>query len=222
MAKPALDRLDEGKRSLIFAVAAEEFARRGLYGANVDEVARRAGIGKGTVYLYFDSKLDLYKETLRDGASRLDRLFDAALAAADSFVERLAFLYTAAAEAVTQAAAPWRMYCDLVNTNDPDLVPMAVELEASSSRFYRRLVEDGQRRGEVRRDLPVPVLAYLLDNTFVQFFAAAVSGYQAERLRAFWPEADDAAAALAAERAAVLEFLSSAVASDRNQTGRRS
>ncbi len=219
MAKAALARLDEGKRSAIFAVAAEEFARRGFYGASVEEIARRAQIAKGAVYLYFDSKLDLFKDTLREGARRLEGLFEATLAAADSFPERLHFLYRSAAAAVAQAAAPWRMYCDLVNTNDPDLVPMAAELEASSSRFYRRLVADGQRRGEVRRDLPVPVLAYLLDNTFVQFFAAAVSGYQAERLRVFWPEAVDAAAALAGEQEAVLEFLRAAVAPPCNETG---
>ncbi len=209
MAKAALARVDESKRQRIFEVAAREFARRGFYGASVDEVARGAGIAKGAVYLYFESKLDLYKETLRAGAQLLDSLFEQVLRETTSFAERLALLYGLAEGAVAEGESAWRMYCDLVNTSDPDLAPMAIELEASSSAFYRKLVEEGQRRGEVRRDLPLPVLAYLLDNLFVQFFAASVSGYQAERLRAFWPDARDPAAAWAGQRHAVLEFMRS-------------
>jgi AcrR family transcriptional regulator len=207
MPKAALQKVEDSKRRRIFAIAAEEFARRGFYAANVSDVAQRAGIAKGAVYLYFESKLDLYKETLRAGATMLEEAFELVLEESDELPVRLRLLYVRARAAIEEAPQLWRMYCDLVNTSDPDLVPMAVEMEAASARFYRRLVHDGRARGEVRGDLSAPILAYLLDNAFVQFFAASVSGYQAERLRMFWPEAEDAAAELARHMDEVLQFL---------------
>ncbi len=41
--------------------ALEVFGERGFRGASLDEVARRAGVSKGTVYLYFASKDDLFR-----------------------------------------------------------------------------------------------------------------------------------------------------------------
>ncbi|MCA9650861.1 MAG: TetR/AcrR family transcriptional regulator [Myxococcales bacterium] len=47
------------KRLHILRTAAELFARQGYRKTSVDEVARAAGVAKGTVYSYFDGKIDL-------------------------------------------------------------------------------------------------------------------------------------------------------------------
>jgi AcrR family transcriptional regulator len=44
------------KREAIMDAATEVFAANGLDGANVEDIARRAGVAKGTIYLYFKSK----------------------------------------------------------------------------------------------------------------------------------------------------------------------
>ncbi len=43
-------------RRMLLEAAAEEFAREGFAGANVNRISRAAGFAKGTVYNYFDSK----------------------------------------------------------------------------------------------------------------------------------------------------------------------
>lgn len=48
------------KRDRLLAAASGVFARRGFRGATIDEIAAAAGIAKGTVYLYFASKEDLF------------------------------------------------------------------------------------------------------------------------------------------------------------------
>ena len=50
----------EGKRALIIEAAAKVFARRGFASTLMAEIAIEAGIGKGTLYEYFDSKEDLF------------------------------------------------------------------------------------------------------------------------------------------------------------------
>jgi AcrR family transcriptional regulator len=49
----------ERKRRLIVDAAAELFSSQGFRKTSVDQVARRAGVAKGTVYLYFENKAEL-------------------------------------------------------------------------------------------------------------------------------------------------------------------
>ena len=53
-----------GKEKQILAAARRIFAASGYYQARVEDIAREAGIGKGTVYEYFTSKEELYLEML--------------------------------------------------------------------------------------------------------------------------------------------------------------
>jgi AcrR family transcriptional regulator len=51
-------------RRKILDAAREVFFRDGFMAANLDEVARKAGVAKGTLYRYFDSKAELYVAVL--------------------------------------------------------------------------------------------------------------------------------------------------------------
>jgi AcrR family transcriptional regulator len=55
----------EARRAAILAAALDEFTARGYEGARLDDVARRAGIAKGTIYLYFVDKEALFQELVR-------------------------------------------------------------------------------------------------------------------------------------------------------------
>ena len=55
----------EERRATILAAALEEFTARGYEGARLDDVAKRAGIAKGTIYLYFADKETLFQELVR-------------------------------------------------------------------------------------------------------------------------------------------------------------
>ena len=54
-----------GRRDAILAAALEEFAINGFAGTRLDDIARRADVAKGTIYLYFADKETLFQELLR-------------------------------------------------------------------------------------------------------------------------------------------------------------
>jgi TetR/AcrR family transcriptional regulator len=63
--KPAARRRDpQGSREALLKAARHEFARKGLAGARVDEIARRAGVNKQLVYHHFGDKDALYLAVL--------------------------------------------------------------------------------------------------------------------------------------------------------------
>ena len=59
------------KRDRILAAATAVFAERDFHQVHVSEVASRAGVGKGTVYLYFPTKDDLHRGALEASLERL-------------------------------------------------------------------------------------------------------------------------------------------------------
>ena len=56
----------EQRHQQILDAAFEEFAERGYESTRLDDVAKRAGIAKGTIYLYFKNKELLFRAVLRD------------------------------------------------------------------------------------------------------------------------------------------------------------
>jgi AcrR family transcriptional regulator len=52
------------KRELIIAAAIQVFSQKGYHYTKMEEIALAAGIGKGTIYEYFTSKLQLVQEVM--------------------------------------------------------------------------------------------------------------------------------------------------------------
>jgi len=53
------------RREAILVAALDEFSMRGFDATRIDDVAKRADVGKGTVYLYFKDKESLFQELIR-------------------------------------------------------------------------------------------------------------------------------------------------------------
>ena len=63
---PRWQRRKEARPAEIVAAALEVFVERGFAAAKLADVARRAGVTKGTLYLYFDSKEALFRAVVRE------------------------------------------------------------------------------------------------------------------------------------------------------------
>ena len=79
----------DGRRERILQAALEVFARRGFHQAHLDEVARAAGVGKGTIYLYVPDKEGLLLEAIRHQLAVHEREVEQAVAQAPDAVARL-------------------------------------------------------------------------------------------------------------------------------------
>jgi AcrR family transcriptional regulator len=66
------------RREAILSAALDEFAARGFAATRLEDVARRAGVAKGTIYLYFRDKETLFQELVRSMMSPLVGAIEAA------------------------------------------------------------------------------------------------------------------------------------------------
>src|SRR5689334_9835876 len=64
---PASSRAERAaeRRLAIIEAAMEEFIARGFAATRLDDVAKRAGVAKGTIYLHFKDKEALFEELIR-------------------------------------------------------------------------------------------------------------------------------------------------------------
>ena len=66
IAKPRWQRRKDARPEELVAAALEVFVERGYEGTTLADVARRAGVTKGTIYLYFENKEALFKAVVRE------------------------------------------------------------------------------------------------------------------------------------------------------------
>jgi AcrR family transcriptional regulator len=66
------------RREAILMAALEEFSASGFAATRLDDVARRAGVAKGTIYLYFSDKESLFQELVRAMLGPLVGMIEAA------------------------------------------------------------------------------------------------------------------------------------------------
>ena len=81
LGKTRKDVIKEFRTAELLGAARRVFAEKGFHAATVDDIATAAGVAKGTVYLYYRSKQDIYWGALEHGITELHNEIQARLAA---------------------------------------------------------------------------------------------------------------------------------------------
>ena len=157
-AERPLRRDAERNRQRILTAAAEVFTQRGL-DATLDDVARQAGVGVGTVYRRFPDKESLVAELFQDRIDAMVAVAEAACAAPDPWHALVSFLeYAAASMAGDMGLRQMMMFA----TYGKDRVAYARE---QMRPVVGKLVERAQAAGALRPDFSatdVPLIAFML------------------------------------------------------------
>jgi AcrR family transcriptional regulator len=159
----------ERNRQRILAAAAEVFTERGL-DATLDEIARAAGVGIGTVYRRFPDKESLVAALFRERIDSLVTVAEEACAAPDPWQAIVSYLeYAAAAMAGDLGLRQLMMF----GTYDRDQV---CYVRDRMRPVITRLVERAQASGDLRLDFEAPdvkMIAFMLGS--LAEYAAAVT-----------------------------------------------
>jgi AcrR family transcriptional regulator len=80
--QPKWRRRSEARPGEIVQAALEVFAEKGFAAARLDDIARQAGVSKGALYLYFETKEDLFRAVVRQAVAPNLDMVEAMLAQA--------------------------------------------------------------------------------------------------------------------------------------------
>ena len=151
--QPRWKRRAEDRPSEICAAALDVFAEKGFAAARLDEIAKRAGVSKGTLYLYFKDKEDLFRAVVRSAiAPNIEAVTATISSSAAPFPEVVRMFLAAFAE--REARLPIGAVAKMVvgeSRNFPELARVWHDEVASKAiGAIAEFIERAQQRGEVR------------------------------------------------------------------------
>ncbi|GKS98257.1 TetR/AcrR family transcriptional regulator [Acidovorax sp. SUPP3434] len=147
------ERRKEARPGELLDAALELFVEKGYAATKVDEVAARAGVSKGTLFLYFPSKEDLFKEVVRQNIGRHFPEWDLEIDQyPHSTAELLRYAYQLWWERIGATPASGITKLMLGESNNfPDIVAFyRNEVVEPGQRLIGRILQRGVDRGEFR------------------------------------------------------------------------
>lgn len=164
MPKQTFFNLSERKRSRIIKLAVEEFAGRSFKLASLSRIVSRAGIAKGSIYQYFENKLDLYRWLVLEEGPRIKTAFlglDAKKDGADFFGRAEEMMHAGLRFTVAHPRLA-RMMARLVEHGvESELRDLSGQLRKMSHQYMKQWIEEGQRAGTIRDDIDPDLAAHL-------------------------------------------------------------
>jgi AcrR family transcriptional regulator len=165
------EEMREEKRTLIMDVALEHFANEGYYITTINHIAKHAGISKGLMYNYFESKESLLSEIFIRSVSEVYNYFDINK---DGYLseEEFEFFVKRVAQMLREKQSFWRLYMQLMMQNEvrelilksgiisgsSELSPVANKAGLFVSEITKIITEYFYRKKDIKGDEYDPLL----------------------------------------------------------------
>jgi len=179
-AKKTFFNLPEEKQKRVLETALEEFSEKGYEGASINLIVSKLGIAKGSIYQYFTDKkslflyifdyaVELIRKTLKQVKHEtkeeptFERIRRSLLAGVD-FIERHPFIYRGYLKMMFEWEAPFRQ-------------ELLQRIRLFSSEYLTSLLIEGREKGEIRADVDLETMAFLLDAVMDRFLQAYAIPY---------------------------------------------
>lgn len=153
------------KSQQIMQAAERLFTSRRFHEITMEDVAREAGVGKGTLYRYFQDKDDLFFQTATNGFDELCELLRQKVPGSASFAQQLLI----ACRHISRFFERRRQLSRMIQSEDGRMAWCAGDLHQRWTEHRKRLVaamadmvRKGIAEGEVREDIAPDVLATFL------------------------------------------------------------
>ncbi len=160
--------VSEFRRSCILKAARKVFSRHGFDGATMDDVAEACSIAKGTLYLYFKSKRQIYLGVLKQDIHLMREELDRAIAAQPTASAKIRAFVTGRFDFCEQHRDFFRIY----NSDISAIFISAHPLQKDLREFYLEqaalltgIVRQGVCSGELRQVPPEAAAFAIYDMT---------------------------------------------------------
>lgn len=154
--------VQEEKEKLILETALKRFNRFGFKKTTIEEIAHDARIAKGTIYLYFENKTDIYKKLVEEELKRFTELFSYIINDEVGVGEKIRKLFYITVDYYSN-----NNFLKSTLVGDDEMVLPYVAMEGQKIQekeivtLIKKLLEKGIEEGEVRDDLDINKVAYL-------------------------------------------------------------
>jgi TetR/AcrR family transcriptional regulator len=186
MPKHTFDQLSPSKKERVLTAAAQLFAERGFARTDMAEVAVRAGVAKGSLYNYFESKDDLYLHVCRDGLERSRQAVYDGLEPEWDVFRQIDHIFRQGVSFALTRPEYIRLYLNISAAGgDRFADELTLEVERHTADYLKKIITDGIHCGLVRPNLDVNMAAFLINSLYIMFVISLVSGHYRIRMKGY-------------------------------------
>ncbi len=186
---PMFDRISEDKRQRVLYSAKRAFAEKGFTGANVNDIAKDAGISVGALYKYFRSKEDIFLTIIRASRELIERTIDSIIGSRPGFLDRVEAILRAAADSSAADPDIVKIYIACTTQELSSLSgELATQIESPAALKYRDMIASARALGEIDPPCDDRAAAFCLDDIFLTLQFSFGSPYYRRRLEIFLGE----------------------------------
>ncbi|WP_448921257.1 TetR/AcrR family transcriptional regulator [Eubacterium sp.] len=184
--KEAFERATDERKEKILEVGIKEFASKGYEKANINIIAKKAGISIGLMYKYFSTKEDLFITCIQRGMSILDDAVDEILQSDDKLIVKAEKLIRTTCQLSQRDANYVKLYNEITSERDSEkAMEFAKAIEGETSRKYVKCITDALAKGDVRQDMDPRLFAFFLDNLLTSLQFSFTCDYYRNRLEIY-------------------------------------
>ncbi len=184
--KDAFDKISEDKRRRIIEAAISEFSEKGFVVANINVIAKNAGISIGSMYNYFDSKESLFLTIVDYGYAVLEGVISSIDLEKGNIYDKIELLVRAAQQFSKTHPELIQIYLDSASAGLGHLSEkLSRQVESITADFYRALIAEAKTDGLVADDIDAHAAAFCIDNLILLMQYSYTSGYFRERMKIF-------------------------------------
>jgi len=155
------------KRKQIMEAALDLFANVGYHPTSISEIAKRAGISKGLMYNYFDSKVDLLLSIVIEGYDRMNISFDSDRDGVLSRDEMILFV-TDFLEQIKTDPNYWKLYFSVMGQPTVNSI-FHNELKNISAPFFELLTQYFESAGKRNPEAETLLFHSMLDGICINY-----------------------------------------------------
>lgn len=159
--EPKWSRRKDARPQEIIEAAIDEFVAKGYANAKLADIARRAGVVKGTIYRYFETKADVFRAVARHLVTEHLSTIENASSSADNDVTTvLPMILSQVADRMSDPRVPGIVRMVLVEGRTfPDLAAVwHDEVIGKVAAFLTANIQRGQSTGSIRKGDPALML----------------------------------------------------------------
>ncbi len=184
--KEAFERASDERKEKILEVGINEFASKGYENANINIIAKNAGISIGLMYKYFSTKEDLFITCIQRGMSILDDAVDEILKSDDKLLTKAEKLIRTTCQLSQKDANYVKLYNEITSErNSKKAMEFAKAIEGETSKKYVKCITDALAKGDVRQDMDPRLFAFFLDNLLTSLQFSFTCDYYRNRLEIY-------------------------------------
>lgn len=184
--KPTFDNIPKEKKIKILTVAVEEFAKKGFENANINTIAKNASVSVGSLYKYFDTKVDLFLTSVDYGIGCLENILGEVIASDEDIMIKLERLFREAISFSRENAVMIKLYNEFTTESNAELGrQLANRMEKITADAYKEAIVRGQVAGEIRTDIDPAMAAFFVDNILMNIQFSYACDYYSNRYKIY-------------------------------------